>query len=194
MPSQSSPPENPAPKLGDVTTPCPFCGMHFISGGKPVSHLCAGVHQRPVFEVSAERPFITGGAVFGIARGVPTLNNDNLVLSDAGAGEIPGEPEGLLPKIAWLRERVREAQFAPEGDNHHNAAACPYCSPAAASFFNSAAEVEKIRAAYDYAHYQDRPGGAAPHWSEWLMAWWEGGEKEQAELAAHLKEKEAEEA
>jgi hypothetical protein len=23
----------------------------------------------------------------------------------------------------------RDFQFAPEGDNHHNAALCPYCSP-----------------------------------------------------------------
>lgn len=23
----------------------------------------------------------------------------------------------------------RDFQFAPEGDNHHNAARCPYCSP-----------------------------------------------------------------
>lgn len=27
----------------------------------------------------------------------------------------------------------RDFQFRPEGDNHHNAALCPYCSPALAT-------------------------------------------------------------
>jgi hypothetical protein len=48
----------------------------------------------------------------------------------------------LAPVVASLaREQAAEAeargyergrrdfQFAPEGDNHHNAAMCPYCSP-----------------------------------------------------------------
>jgi hypothetical protein len=39
----------------------------------------------------------------------------------------------------------RDFQFAPEGDNHHNAAMCPYCSPAAAAG-RAAAEAERLRA------------------------------------------------
>ena len=31
--------------------------------------------------------------------------------------------------ITALREEVRRARFAPLGDNHHNALACPYCNP-----------------------------------------------------------------
>lgn len=32
----------------------------------------------------------------------------------------------LLPAIS---ERLKQTQFRPMGDNHHNAAACPYCNP-----------------------------------------------------------------
>ena len=49
-----------------------------------------------------------------------------------------GPPEDWLLDAARILDedfedliatRVAEARFAPMGDNHHNAAACPYCNP-----------------------------------------------------------------
>lgn len=36
----------------------------------------------------------------------------------------------LREECERLRAAVAEAKFSPLGDNHHNAAACPYCNPA----------------------------------------------------------------
>lgn len=34
-----------------------------------------------------------------------------------------------LPKLQALYDELAEARFRPIGDNHHNALACPYCTP-----------------------------------------------------------------
>lgn len=34
-----------------------------------------------------------------------------------------------LNDIPWLLDDLDAARFAPLGDNHHNAALCPYCQP-----------------------------------------------------------------
>lgn len=37
--------------------------------------------------------------------------------------------EAAEAEVTELRDELRRARFEPLGDNHHNAAACPYCSP-----------------------------------------------------------------
>lgn len=36
--------------------------------------------------------------------------------------------EQQAAELERLREELKEAKFRPLGDNHHNAAECPYCS------------------------------------------------------------------
>ena len=51
---------------------------------------------------------------------------------DAADAQFPSSAQGR-----WLRPAIEEAlkaalpflRFSPMGDNHHNAAACPYCTP-----------------------------------------------------------------
>ena len=38
-------------------------------------------------------------------------------------------PDHALLTFDEFRDAVRRVSFGPEGDNHHNAAECPYCSP-----------------------------------------------------------------
>ena len=54
-----------------------------------------------------------------------------------GVGPVAPAIAAALEQAAADAERRgyergrRDFQFAPEGDNHHNAALCPYCSPSA---------------------------------------------------------------
>jgi hypothetical protein len=43
------------------------------------------------------------------------------------------EIERLRAELAATRDDLQRARYAPLGDNHHNAAACPMCSPRLAS-------------------------------------------------------------
>lgn len=67
-----------------------------------------------------------------------------------------GEGEGLetaVDDVRWLLERGRlllvrvqeltEARFSPLGDNHHNAAACPYCGDLLGKAERRVQEVER---------------------------------------------------
>ncbi len=44
---------------------------------------------------------------------------------------------------AWIYDRdIEAARFAPLGDNHHNAAECPYCNP---KYVKQAKTIERLR-------------------------------------------------
>jgi hypothetical protein len=56
---------------------------------------------------------------------------------DVAAALLPvvreyGDQRAAEAERAGYERGRRDFQFSPEGDNHHNAALCPYCSPAAA--------------------------------------------------------------
>jgi hypothetical protein len=60
----------------------------------------------------------------------------------------------LLAALSAAERERDEARFRPLGDNHHNAAACPYCSPASeiASLRARAAALEAERDENEQAH------------------------------------------
>jgi hypothetical protein len=47
----------------------------------------------------------------------------------SGWSVIEHAPPGPVALTAQQREEVRAERWTPVGDNHHNADACPYCSP-----------------------------------------------------------------
>jgi hypothetical protein len=50
------------------------------------------------------------------------------LLGDSWVGETL-RSEKAEAEVERLQKELAEAKFAPLGDNHHNAAACPYCNP-----------------------------------------------------------------
>lgn len=74
-------------------------------------------------------------------------------------------------RIAELEKERDEARFAPLGDNHHNAAKCPYCRPTFQDGIKRIAELEReIREAHIYIssyrnHFKDQ---SAPPVDEWI--------------------------
>lgn len=74
----------------------------------------------------ALRAALTDDVIVPIERG-PVLD---ALLSDPGVLAAMRHREQQAEERGYERGR-RDYQFAPEGDNHHNAALCPYCSPAA---------------------------------------------------------------
>jgi hypothetical protein len=67
---------------------------------------------------------------------------DVLQAVDAALASAPSAPQS---EIERLKKELAEAKFAPLGDNHHNAAACPYCSPKLAQGQERTALIEQLR-------------------------------------------------
>lgn len=52
-----------------------------------------------------------------------------------GAARVRVEQlQDAIARIKSLEAELAQARFAPAGDNHHNAVACPYCNPEGKTF------------------------------------------------------------
>lgn len=68
----------------------------------------------------------------------------------AGYGNEIGMLAGSTLKYIAEVERLQAERFTPLGDNHHNAALCPYCSPKIrAELDRYSAAADKMRADKD---------------------------------------------
>lgn len=73
----------------------------------------------------------------------------------------------LRGRLAEALEDAKRARWAPMGDNHHNAAACPYCSPESeivalrARLAEAERAIRHVRERHDAAVWRaDGPGGS----------------------------------
>lgn len=55
------------------------------------------------------------------------------IVGDTGASAIL-TAASMHAEIERLRIEITDARFAPLGDNHHNALACPHCNPGRKAF------------------------------------------------------------
>jgi hypothetical protein len=59
----------------------------------------------------------------------PALNERELAAVRRDLAKYGITVRRLVATIAEVERERDEARFSPLGDNHHNAAACPYCTP-----------------------------------------------------------------
>lgn len=79
----------------------------------------------------------------GAAETPPNYTHDCLLFQQ--------DLRAVLADNARLARERDEARFAPMGDNHHNAAACPYCNPKLREMIDKAVQ-RAVKAERDAAH------------------------------------------